>query len=46
MDRDGADGSPESTSRVEPSSGTKPGDIAQGGEDLKPVASEALDKAP
>ncbi len=41
-----AEASAESLSALEVSAGTKPSDVAQGGEDLKPVTSEGLDKTP
>jgi len=40
------DASPASLSPLDSSAGTKPGDVSQGGEDLKPIAPEGLDKTP
>ncbi len=41
-----AEASPASLSPLDSSARTKPDDVSQGGEDLKPVASEGLDKTP
>ncbi len=40
------DASPASLSPLDSSAGTKPGDVSQGGEDLKPIVPEGLDKTP
>lgn len=46
LDFGGVPVSPDSRLALDPSAGTKPGDIAQGWEDLMPVAPQGLDKTP
>jgi len=46
VERYGEEAGRESLSAVDPSTGTKPGDVTQGGEELKPVAPNGLDETP
>jgi hypothetical protein len=46
LDREAAASSPDSLLALDPSTGAKPGDVSQGGDDLKPVAPQGLDDAP
>jgi hypothetical protein len=45
-DREQVEAKPDSLLALEPSTGTKPGDVAQGGDDLKPIAPQGLDETP
>jgi hypothetical protein len=46
VDQERAEERTEALTTLEPLAGTKPSDVSQGWEDLKPVASEGLNKAP